>query len=131
MHFLITDFDCHVMLTVTSGGVIHFLMDVSGHADRTPSHFDDTITIQLNIWDTKQKNADKGTDGELKFYTLAVIPFSTLFTGQADDGAKLQKWLKQAALRTTDRHGFMFLNDKHDIRNRIMTLLQVGTFVGL
>ena len=119
------------LLTVKSDGIIHFLMDVSGHDVRTPSHFDDTITIQLNIWDTKQKNKNKGTDGQLKFYTLAVIPFSTLFTGQADNGAGLQKGLKQAALRTTDRHGFMFLNEKNEIRNRIMTLLQVGTLVGL
>jgi hypothetical protein len=110
---------------VKSDGIINVLMDVSGHDVRTPSQFDETITIQLNIWDTKH-TTKKGTDGQLKFYTLAVIPFSTLFTGQPDSGAKLQEGLKLAALRTTDRHGFMFLNDENDIRNRIMTLLQVN-----
>ena len=44
--------------------------------------------------------------------------------GQADGGAALQKAMTNAALATVDRHGFMFLDDKNDIRGRIMTILQ-------
>jgi hypothetical protein len=112
---------------VASDGVLNVFLGWCGfdsaHDARTSSKFDDTITVQLNIWDTTT-TPKAGKDGVLKFYTLATIPVSALILGQAD-GEALKAGLKEAALRTVDRHAFVFLSEKNEIRTRLMTLLQV------
>jgi hypothetical protein len=95
---------------------------------------DDTVTVQLNLWEAyEERVSPRGAhplpltrpSGCLRYFTLIKLPFAELFTGQPDANV-LTTAVKESALQTVDRHGIIFLPDKVgdvDVRSRVMTML--------
>jgi hypothetical protein len=110
------------LLTSEEDTLGNFFDWLSGREGRKKQDIDDTITVQLNIWDDRQAGRSKsGSSGKLYFYTLCKLPLHSLFVGQSDS-EDLHRGLKEAAVRTVDRHGVVFLDEK--IRDRVMSMLQ-------
>lgn len=90
---------------------------------REGEQFDSTITVQLNSWAPTDAGINADEDGVLSFRTLATLNMQQLMAGLNDHGSGLIRELTFAATMTTDRHGFIFLDDEKNQKIRIMTLL--------